>query len=68
MLFFAEEPSAPYSRGGRHVEFGYALATGKKVRVIGPEENVFHGLPGIAHYKSFDEWLSDAVKEEACSS
>lgn len=42
LIFFAETPDAGYMSGGRHVEFGYALAKGKSVYVIGPAENVFH--------------------------
>jgi nucleoside 2-deoxyribosyltransferase len=40
VLFFAEDVMTP--RGGRHVEFGYALAMGKFIYVIGPRENIFH--------------------------
>ncbi len=28
--------------GGRHVEFGYALAKGKPIVLVGPQRNVFH--------------------------
>ena len=33
--------------GGRHVEFGYALAKGKRSFVIGERECVFHHLPAV---------------------
>ena len=37
LIAFSEEPRAlNASRGGRHVEFGIALALGKKVAVVGP--------------------------------
>ena len=29
------------ARGGRHVEFGYAIGTGKTLFIVGPTENVF---------------------------
>lgn len=32
---------------GRHVEFGYALAKGKDLVVLGQRESVFHHLPGV---------------------
>ena len=35
------------SRGGRHVEFGLALAWKKMIIVVGPRENVFHTLPVV---------------------
>lgn len=45
LLFFAEDVLTP--RGGRHVEFGYALAKGKFIYVIGPRENIFHYDPMV---------------------
>jgi len=51
VLCFSEEPRSNNSRGGRHVEFGLALALNKPLFVIGPKENVFHYLPGITHYR-----------------
>ena len=47
---FTEKPRSTNSRGGRHVEFGIAMATGKRVIVVGPRENVFHCLPVIEWY------------------
>ncbi|XUM19785.1 hypothetical protein ACRAVF_19150 [Bradyrhizobium oligotrophicum S58] len=44
--------------GGRHVEFGYALAKGKRMVVIGPRENVFHHTPGVEVFATLDEWLA----------
>lgn len=38
-------------RGGRHTEFGYALAHGKRLVLAGPREHVFHTLAG--------EWYPD---------
>lgn len=37
-------------KGGRHVEFGMALALGKRVILVGPRENVFHTHPAVEHY------------------
>ena len=45
-------------RGGRHVEFGYALARGKRLFVVGPREHVFHTLPTVEH---FPTWAAFAV-------
>lgn len=44
---------ASSARGGRHVEFGLALAWGKRVMVVGPRENVFYALPVVDR---FDSW------------
>lgn len=46
------------SRGGRHVEFGMALALHKRVIVVGPRENVFHLLPEVEHYSTWPECLA----------
>lgn len=45
-------------RGGRHVEFGYALAKGKTLTIIGPKETVFHHLDEIACYQTVSEFLA----------
>lgn len=43
LITFTEEPGIDgASRGGRHVELGYAIAAGMTVIKIGPRENVFH--------------------------
>ena len=62
-LFFAEDPAIGILRGGRHVEFGVALATGKTIEVVGAVENVFHLLPDIMHYHAFEAWLEARIAE-----
>lgn len=62
-LFFAEDPAAGVPRGGRHVEFGVAIATSKIMEVVGPMENVFHLLENVKHFPTFDAWLQSKVKE-----
>lgn len=52
--------------GGRHVEFGYALARGKRLIVIGERENVFHHYFGVECYATLDEWLAGAPSAPAC--
>ncbi|HEX3696223.1 MAG TPA: hypothetical protein VH374_12640 [Polyangia bacterium] len=50
LVAFTEEPTrgVPWAaRGGRHVEFGVALAAGKRLCIVGPRENVFHHLPQV---------------------
>lgn len=42
MIFFSQPATTPTLRGGRHVEFGYALALHKPIIVVGPKENIFH--------------------------
>jgi hypothetical protein len=60
---FSEHPGAPgRQRGGRHVEFGIALALDKPIIVIGPQENIFHHLPQITHVETWIEAL-ELLKE-----
>lgn len=44
---FGETPEVGYNSGGRHVEFGMALALGKPILLLGHRENVFHYFPYI---------------------
>jgi nucleoside 2-deoxyribosyltransferase len=46
------------SGGGRHVEFGYGLAKGKKLILIGARENVFHEYPGVELHPTLEAWLA----------
>lgn len=47
LVFFSVDPTTPTVRGGRHVEFGYAMALDKTILVVGPKENIFHFLPSV---------------------
>lgn len=58
----SEESDSPFGRGGRHVEFGFALARGIALAVIGPMENIFHYMSHVKHYESNDEFVK-AVSE-----
>lgn len=57
MVFFSESPTEPHVRGGRHVEFGYALAIGLDILIVGPAENIFHYLPESFGIERVDTWL-----------
>jgi nucleoside 2-deoxyribosyltransferase len=54
LILFAEEPRTP-TRAGRMVEFGYAIATRKRLICVGGKENVFTSLPQVEHFDSFRE-------------
>ena len=53
LVLFTEEGER--SNGGRHVEFGLALATGKSIIVVGPKEHLFHRLPEVRVVASREE-------------
>lgn len=54
IVCFTEPAGTGPARGGRHTEFGYALAKGMPIVVVGYRENVFYCLPQVifAH-----EWI-----------
>ena len=50
LVFFA--PGG--TRGGCHVEFGMALASGKRLIWIGPRGHVFSWLPQVERFDTFE--------------
>lgn len=48
--------------GGRHSEFGYGYAKGKRMVIIGERENIFHHLPGVEVYSDIDAFLAREKK------
>ena len=52
-------PGKPVLRGSRHVEFGYALALGKKLINVGPgSENLFHELPSVQRFPTIQDAIA----------
>lgn len=58
VISFTEPPRSSNSRGGRHVEFGIALALCKRVIVVGYRENVFHCLPKVEFFATWKDTLA----------
>jgi hypothetical protein len=58
VICFTELSESSYSRGGRHVEYGIALALNKRLIIIGHRENVFYFLPEIPFYETWNEALA----------
>jgi nucleoside 2-deoxyribosyltransferase len=56
LIMFVDPPREGTSRGGRHTEFGIALAKDKTIFLIGQPENVFHWLPGVHQYDSWEDF------------
>ena len=48
--------------GGRHVEFGYAAALGRKLILIGWPENIFHWLPIVKRFGSATDLVEEFKK------
>ena len=56
VITFTEIPNTILATGGRHVEFGLALAEGKRVIIVGPRENVVHYLvPGSQIFATWNQ-------------
>jgi hypothetical protein len=54
-LAYSELAASPHrGRGGRQVEFGIAVALGKRLILCGPPEHVFHRLTAVEHHDRFD--------------
>jgi hypothetical protein len=66
LILFTEENGG--GKGGRHTEFGYALARRKRIIIVGPRENVFHTLPGIQWHPNWDHFISYARRVNGTSS
>jgi hypothetical protein len=52
-----EEPRSN-TRGGRHIEFGLALALGHRLTIIGPRETVFYHLPNVEHFDTVEAFVA----------
>lgn len=61
MVFFAEPQDVQPPRGGRHVEFGYALAHDLRLVVIGAKENIFHFLSDVTVYPTWKDFVLGEV-------
>lgn len=59
VISWTEPPRSSANRGGRHVEFGIALAMGKRCIVIGYRENIFHWLPQVEFYQTWEDALRE---------
>lgn len=66
LIAFTEEPRSG-GRGGRHVEFGAALAMGKRLIVVGYRENLFHHHPRVEFYGSPSDMLQALAADIASS-
>lgn len=58
VISFTEPPRSKANRGGRHVEFGIALANKSRVIVVGCRENIFHWLPMVEFYETWESALT----------
>jgi len=57
IIFFAQSKGSFNKGGGRHFEFGYAYALGKRCFVVGELEQVFCNLPDVKVFDTFQNAL-----------
>lgn len=55
IISFTEAPRSSANRDGRHVEFGIGLAKGTRSIVIGYRENIFHWLPQVEFFATWED-------------
>lgn len=53
VLSFTEAHGSENAGGGRHTEFGMGVALGKRMIIVGEQEQIFHHLPGVRQFKEF---------------
>lgn len=53
LVKFTEPYGTPVPGGGRHTEFGVAIALGKRIYIVGPKEQIFDWAPGVTEFPSF---------------
>ena len=63
VILFTQEPTKSFVRGGRMHEFGYAHGKSKRLIVCGPRENIFHYLPDVEVFETFED-LTDGLRGE----
>lgn len=68
LICFTEIPRTTNTRGGRHVEFGIALAMRMSIIIIGPKETIFHTLPSIPKFNTFSDFMSSLAVYDIHSS
>lgn len=51
-------------RGGYHTEFGMALASMKRIVIVGPRENVFHTAAFIRQYSTVDDFIAAVTDDD----
>lgn len=54
VICFTEEPKSVLTRGARHTEFGVGLEIADRMIVVGPRENIFHFLPDVEVYPTWE--------------
>jgi hypothetical protein len=65
VILFTQDPLIPFCRGGRMHEAGFAMGAGKTVIVCGPKENIFHYLPEVTQFDTWEQLKQTLTKAVA---
>lgn len=57
LLAFNPDGWGEKGTGGRHVEFGYALALGKPILLVGERTNIFHHLSNVTQIDELQDFI-----------
>jgi len=55
LVLFTNGPETKIVRGAHHFEAGYAYGQGIEVITVGPRDNVFHYLPCVKNYPTWED-------------
>lgn len=64
LIAFSAMGKGKRNKGGRHVEFGMAVALNKPTVLIGDRENVFHYLPVVDQFDTVEDFLDYLSERE----
>jgi nucleoside 2-deoxyribosyltransferase len=67
IMVFHTDPTKTLVRAGRHVEFGMAAVLNIPILVVGEErENIFHYLPFVEHFPTWEAALNELIDRDNC--
>jgi hypothetical protein len=68
LVAFTEDPGQQNGgRGGRHTELGIAIGLGLRIILVGRREHVFHCLPGVERFDTWEAARESIVYEETAA-
>lgn len=65
LILFTQSPLKPFCRGGRMHEAGFAMGLGKTLLICGPKENIFHYLPEVNQFDTWEQLKATLTKAVA---
>ena len=65
LILFTQSPLIPFCRGGRMHEAGFAMGLGKTLLICGPKENIFHYLPEVNQFDTWEQLKATLTKAVA---